>query len=1680
MKGKRIIHIVLALILAVIIPMQSAFIVASAVTNGDGPYRIVLRYFDPIQITYNIKYPAGDNRGEWTGPEDVPIGGVGTPGAGAFDITSPYVSTQIYCVDPFTPFHSRVSDGNFQWNGGAMADTVSGYVEAAPWNMSGAMQTYGDAVQWIAANGYRGRYTTTGSLSGDDDAESKASVARLKALYPGISPIDREVAVMATKVAIWKTVAGDSVQVLKTTLDNSPAKRAAFDALVNALVEDGKNNRGGGATVTATTFHVEIKDTGAAYTTPAGDYNYYGPMTVEAKLENPRAGAALPDLDKVFLAVSGPKSDGVQFTAGVSNTPINGNAKAKAYGTGDLTAQYFPGGAFNAAGEWASAPFYMAIPKDREVGPDAVLRGDELLVRAMAGTLEVPVAEGTPVVFAFKPAGTDIQDWDAIQAFVGGASGGKNVNLYAEDSWYTGHTTLGNLQISKQVENFSSKESDQEFTFAVYYNTSAIGAPPPAFDAGKRLNLTDYPVRGAFSVNKGNNTFTLKNGSLALIQGLPMEVDLQADGTPDYAYYYWVEEIKHPDHPNFDLEYSAPHFAIKDPALTANDSRIGPFRISTGTRLAHVTVTNTRSTGTLTINKTLAGSPGDWGVGNSTVFSVRVKDVTNNNYLLFKGAGPVYECYGNSGTGDIIKISAAQPVTITNLWTNIKYEIEEIAGPNYSISYQGNGVTVRPGQNNGQITVVNTYNRGTGGLVIKKALAGSPEDWGVDESTVFSVRVKDATNNNYLRFTGTGPAYTCVGNSGSGDIIKISAGQPATITNLWANVRYEVEEISGANFTVTYQGNGAIFTEGQNSTVTVTNTYGHGTGGLIINKKLAGSYEDWGVDESTLFSVRVKDVTNNKYLLFKGTGPVYECYGNSGSSDSSTGDVIKVSAGQPAAITGLWANVAYQVEEISGTNYAITYQGNNVMFAQGQNSTVTVINTYEHGTGNLVIHKKLAGSYDDWGAGESTVFSVRVKDVTNNNYLLFTGTGPEYACYGNSGSSDSSTGDVIKVSAGQPVTVSNLWVNARYAVEELGGDHFGVAYEGNGGVLTRTNNSVVTVINTYEHGTGDLVINKKLAGSYDDWGVDESTVFSVRVKDATNNNYLLFTGTGPNYTCIGNSGSSDSSTGSIIKISAGQPAAITNLWANVRYEVEEISGAHYAVSYQGNGALFTEGQNSTVTVVNTYEHGTGDLVINKKLAGSYDDWGVDEATVFSVRIKDATNNKYLLFTGTGPNYACIGNSNSGDSGTGGIIKISAGQPTTVTNLWANVRYEVEEIGGAHYAVSYEGNNVMFAEGQNSVVTVVNSYEHGTGSLVIHKHLSGNPEDWGVDGATVFTARVKDVTGNNYLLFDLQPDGIYRANGNNGSATPTDNPRELVRFTADGSAELTNLWAGRVYRVEETDGSLYTAAYEGNNVSFPNSGNMVVTVENTYMHGTGGLIISKRLAGSPYDWNVDNTTVFTARVKDVAGNNYLLFERQQDGTYLAVGNNNSPAPTNDPRELVQFTAGSSAELKGLWSGRVYKVEETQGEHYTASYQGNNVSFPEGGNMAVVVTNTYDEACKPKPCLPLIPLIPLIPFVPFIPFIPFIPLIPFIPFIPLIPLIPLISCIDLDCREIQPDEPEDDIPDEPQPIVPAPKTGDSQLIAMVTLVTMLVCFAGTCFLFMQRKKEEEHNLAGAAST
>ena len=548
MHRKIIISFLAAIVL---IAMLTGGLLLQGMAAESESYTATVKYYDNVMLTYRLYYPSG---GVWMGSGDIPIGGVG-------------ISDQIYCADPFVAFHS-VADTTWE---GTTTDRVNGYVVAAPWAVSEAMQQNYDAVRWLVLNGYRGDFLS-------DDRVSQDSIARLQSLYPGVGAIDKATALMATKVSIWKTLAGDSVEIIGTSL--GAEREAVFYALIDAMVADAMGGRWTGETMTE--FTLTIEENKHEIVEKAG--YIYVPITVTAQLENVYGGGA--GLDGVYLTVTGPDADAIEFVDGADENaaPL---PYGLVYGT-DRSEQFLAGGAFTQGGgglTWEGLA-YMKVPASR--APDY---GDMLTIRAMAGAGDVSVYPGTPVTLVYGSGG--VQDWNYVQAFIGAAQDGMTANLYAEDSIYTGNTALGGIYIQKQLENNAPTDDDTEFSFAVYYNPSSND-----FDAAARLDLTTHPVRSAINVNTsvaGSHYFTLKNGGQAFIDGIPAD------------YYYWVVELGPIS------GYSAPEYAVPAAATaqargqaitTAQGSRTGSFRMAGDS--ASVVFYNTKGVMSLT-----GGSDGD-------------------------------------------------------------------------------------------------------------------------------------------------------------------------------------------------------------------------------------------------------------------------------------------------------------------------------------------------------------------------------------------------------------------------------------------------------------------------------------------------------------------------------------------------------------------------------------------------------------------------------------------------------------------------------------------------------------------------------------------------------------------------------------------------------------------------------------------------------------------------------------------------------------------------------------------------------------------------------------------------------------------------------------------------------------------------------------------------------------
>ncbi|MCL1895403.1 MAG: DUF5979 domain-containing protein [Clostridiales bacterium] len=513
-RARAVFVLVMALILGIVAPGAKVAPLAYA-DSTSSPYTATLLYHNDIQITYTLNYPAG---GVWDGYGDIPMGGNG-------------ISDQIYCADPFIHFHPVVTAlggaSDYDPKTQTQTDTIGNYVVCAPWNMSGAMKENYEAVYWIVANGFRGEYDYL-AANGGSGQECVASLTRLKSLYPGLLPSGsnaadkraKQISFMATKVAIWKVVAGANVTIVRTSLSSADEK--TFFTLVDRMVADataipGHNGKPAAAT---TGFDIKIgEESPPAALTDGGDgFDYYGPLSVAAELKN-SAGDIKALLDKVFLTLSGPESAGITFVDGVGGAALPGGLPV--YGTAN-SAQYLDNsggsGDFSmAGGSWASKAFYLKIPHARGTA-------DYLTIKAMAKANDVDLLKGTPLTFVYENGA--IQDWEFVQAFVGAAGDAMKADLFADAVFAAGDEDMGAIVVTKQIEYGSSLDNNTQFTFRLHYNSAADD-----YGSSAVVDLAGHPVYGAINVNVATGMFTLRNGRTAIIEGLPTEG------------WYWVEEM---------------------------------------------------------------------------------------------------------------------------------------------------------------------------------------------------------------------------------------------------------------------------------------------------------------------------------------------------------------------------------------------------------------------------------------------------------------------------------------------------------------------------------------------------------------------------------------------------------------------------------------------------------------------------------------------------------------------------------------------------------------------------------------------------------------------------------------------------------------------------------------------------------------------------------------------------------------------------------------------------------------------------------------------------------------------------------------------------------------------------------------------------------------------------------
>ncbi|MCL2136882.1 MAG: Cys-Gln thioester bond-forming surface protein [Coriobacteriia bacterium] len=566
----------------------------NAYANTDDTYSATVRYYDDVQLTYTLTYPSG---GLWSGNADLPIGAMGS------------LTGQIYCVDPFVPFHSHADTSYWDAATAATVDIKDGYTVSAPWLVSPALRQNYDAVCWLTLNGYRGDY-----LKRSTDAESAASVEHLKSLYlnnpsyPGIVVIDETIALMATKLAIWEVLTDNSVLLLRTSIDRAPARRSSLDALVNALMADALSQRATSRQMTAFRLGLEFSSSGYSHIRTEGLYEVFGSFVVTAGLQNTGSPLAL---DKVFLTVNGNEAEDIVFLVENNGvfSPLPKDAGESVYGTANV-AQYLQAGDFATDGEkLVSRDIYLSIPAGRDPGNGDI--GDLLNIRAYAMARAVELLAGTPVTFMYGANG--LMDWNAVQAFIGAAKDGMSIDLYSDATLDTGDTPLGGLYVLKSIDNATPLDFDTEFTFQLLHANSPAG-PWSLVSLSASGSGKAHQVHNAASLGLVANTFSLKHGGMVLVEGLAADTDD----------FYIVREVDLPPGFNPLPRYTIP--LASSPVATATDgAETTAFQFADG--LAMVSFVNDKEVakGHLYIGKSALtihsdGSPIEYDIENRFEF----------------------------------------------------------------------------------------------------------------------------------------------------------------------------------------------------------------------------------------------------------------------------------------------------------------------------------------------------------------------------------------------------------------------------------------------------------------------------------------------------------------------------------------------------------------------------------------------------------------------------------------------------------------------------------------------------------------------------------------------------------------------------------------------------------------------------------------------------------------------------------------------------------------------------------------------------------------------------------------------------------------------------------------------------------------------------------------------------
>lgn len=539
---------------------------------------------------------------------------------------------------------------------------------------------------------------------------------------------------------------------------------------------------------------------------------------------------------------------------------------------------------------------------------------------------------------------------------------------------------------------------------------------------------------------------------------------------------------------------------------------------------------------------------------------------------------------------------------------------------------------------------------------------------------------------------------------------------------------------------------------------------------------------------------------------------------------------------------------------------------------------------------------------------------------------------------------------VVKLKAGNSVTVTGIPVDTKYKVYEVNGD--GEQVVGSGivdgytatytvgenevgkdkiaeGVIS-TDESKVTVTNSKN--VTELTLKKLVKGE-----TDASKTFGFNVTLKKDGNILQ----GVKYTKNGGIDEFDlDDTNGEITLKKDETVTFVELPVGTTYEINEKDSTGYAVEvsnddengkFENNVASGTANGN-TVTFTNTK---LTSLTLTKRVEGKDND---ETEFTFNVTIKNDGKYPYeIRRNGT--------EEVTKDYVTGNTpleVKLASGDTLTISDIPVDTEYEIKETPVKNYTSNYNSDTSTGTLDKDSTVTFVNTYtKPGTGSIKVTKKVDG-----GVDP-------VKDREFT--FTITLTPDGISAEDLNeaidvtNGNSAVDGNTVKVTgTVNANGFVEVKNIPLNTKYSVEEIgfDSNVFEKSeFDGSTTGTIDVSGKVVALTCTNTLKKGSLKVTKTVI------NTEDKDVFhfTVTLTDSNGNpisgefSDIVFNEDGVGTFT-------------------LEANTSKTIEGLPVGTKYAVTETDANtnNYTTSYTDCEGVIGVGDKPAeAVVTNTKNE-------------------------------------------------------------------------------------------------------------------------